>query len=76
MLETHLTKMANQIARNQALLGDPDLTAQRIADHLKRFWAPSMRTELAGVAARDESGQVSAVVKTALSLLEAGEEQT
>ena len=35
-----LVKMANQIAAN--LQFHPD-TAERLADHLQRFWAPSMR---------------------------------
>jgi len=65
--------MANQIARNQAQIGDPACTAERVADHLQRFWAPSMRADLAEAAVNDQAGQVNAVVKTALSLLEAGE---
>ena len=69
MSQAHLTKMANQIARNQAQIGDTACTAERVADHLQRFWAPSMREELAEAAANDEAGQVNAVVKTALSLL-------
>jgi hypothetical protein len=64
--------MANQIARNQALIGDPESTAERVADHLRRFWAPSMRAELSRTAAEDDAGQVNAVVKTALKLLDAG----
>jgi formate dehydrogenase subunit delta len=38
-----LVKMANQIARNFAFHED---AVDRIADHLKRFWAPSMREKL------------------------------
>ncbi len=37
----HLIDMANDIARNFSF--HPD-TAERVADHLARFWAPSMRT--------------------------------
>lgn len=36
----HLVQMANDIARNLAFYDDAD---ERIADHLQRFWAPSMR---------------------------------
>ena len=36
----HLVDMANDIARNFSF--HPD-TAERVADHLTRFWAPSMR---------------------------------
>ena len=36
----HLVKMANQIADNFSFHGDAE---KRTADHLRRFWAPSMR---------------------------------
>ena len=36
----HLIEMANDIARNLSF--NPD-APERIADHLSRFWAPSMR---------------------------------
>ena len=39
----HLIDMANDIARNFSF--HPD-TEDRIADHLTRFWAPSMRQQL------------------------------
>jgi formate dehydrogenase subunit delta len=39
-----LVKMANQIADNLAFHDD---SVERIADHLRRFWAPSMRQKLA-----------------------------
>lgn len=39
----HLVKMANQIAANFSFHDD---AAERIADHLRRFWAPSMRDRL------------------------------
>jgi formate dehydrogenase subunit delta len=39
-----LVKMANQIADNLCFHDD---AANRIADHLQRFWAPSMRQKLA-----------------------------
>jgi hypothetical protein len=38
-----LVKMANQIADN---FGFHDDTVARTADHLRRFWAPSMRDKL------------------------------
>ncbi len=43
-----LVKMANQIADNLSFHDDP---VDRIADHLRRFWAPSMRQRLAAHAA-------------------------
>jgi formate dehydrogenase subunit delta len=39
-----LVKMANQIADN---FGFHEDAAERLADHLKRFWAPSMLRSLA-----------------------------
>jgi formate dehydrogenase subunit delta len=38
-----LVKMANQIAANFVLHDD---AAERVADHLQRFWAPSMRQKI------------------------------
>lgn len=38
-----LVKMANQIADNFALHKN---AVDRLADHLQRFWAPSMRRDL------------------------------
>jgi formate dehydrogenase subunit delta len=39
----HLVKMANQIADNFSFHDD---AIERTADHLQRFWAPSMRRKL------------------------------
>ncbi len=38
-----LVKMANQIADNFSFYED---AVDRLADHLRRFWAPSMRQKL------------------------------
>lgn len=38
-----LVKMANQIAENLSFHED---AVDRLADHLQRFWAPSMRKNL------------------------------
>ena len=43
-----LVKMANQIADNFEVHDD---VVERTADHLRRFWAPSMRQKLAEHAA-------------------------
>lgn len=40
----HLVEMANQIAQNFSFHGD---RVARTADHIQRFWAPSMRKKLA-----------------------------
>ena len=48
-----LVKMANQIADNLSFHDD---AVDRIADHLQRFWAPSMRQKLAAHAAAGGTG--------------------
>lgn len=63
-----LVKMANQIARNFAFHDD---AADRTADHLRRFWAPSMRASLAEYVAGGGEG-VSAEVKQSLERLGSG----
>lgn len=44
----HLVKMANQIAASFRFHED---SVERVADHLRRFWAPSMKRQLAELAA-------------------------
>ncbi len=44
MAPSDLVRMANQIGANFAHLGD-ETAAAETADHLRRFWAPSMRQE-------------------------------
>lgn len=49
----HLVKMANQIAENLVFHDD---AVDRVADHLQRFWAPSMRQKIAEKEAAGDSG--------------------
>jgi len=46
----HLLSMANDIAANLSFQGD---AADKIADHINRFWAPRMRKLLIEYAAND-----------------------
>jgi formate dehydrogenase subunit delta len=46
----HLVSMANDIAANLSFQANAD---ERIADHIKRFWAPRMRSLLLEYAAND-----------------------
>jgi formate dehydrogenase subunit delta len=62
-----LVKMANQIARNFAFHDD---AVDRTADHLRRFWAPSMRDNLRDYVANGGEG-VCAEVKQSLQRLDA-----
>ena len=62
---THLVSMANDIAANLSFQGD---AADKIADHINRFWAPRMRKLLLEYAANDGK-DMSAAVMCALKLL-------
>ena len=68
--EKHLLKMAEQIAANLSAGVDAETAAERTADHLRRFWTPQMRSQLAACA---EEGAVEPgpTVVRALSLLSA-----
>lgn len=56
----HLVDMANDIARNFSF--HPDCEA-RIADHLKRFWAPSMRNKIAAHVAAGGTGLADSAIE-------------
>lgn len=56
----HLRQMANQIAANFAFHDDQ---VARIADHIQRFWAPSMRRLLAEHVEQGGEGLEQAVVE-------------
>lgn len=49
----NLIRMANQIADNLVFHDD---AAERTADHLRRFWAPSMRQQLLDYSAAGGDG--------------------
>ena len=61
----HLVKMANQIADNFSFHGDAE---ERTADHLRRFWAPSMIQQLAEYSSGGGSG-LQPVLQRALQQL-------
>jgi formate dehydrogenase subunit delta len=63
--EPSVIRMANDIARNQVHLPTADAAAL-IARHIRSFWDPRMRAELARLVAADPS-LVSPVVVEALS---------
>ena len=46
MIIDKLERMANQIAANFAYLSDSEQAALKVADHLQRFWDPTMRSEI------------------------------
>jgi formate dehydrogenase subunit delta len=49
----HLIKMMNQISDNMALTENDELAAARVADHIKRFWARSMKEKIISYASSD-----------------------
>ena len=61
----HLVDMANDIARNLSF--NPDCEA-RIADHLQRFWAPSMRRRIKEHVAAGGSGLADSAIEAIKSL--------
>ena len=63
-----LVKMANQIADNFEVHDD---AIERTSDHLRRFWAPSMRQKLAEHVADGGEGLKTAA-KAALQRLAGG----
>ncbi len=62
----HLVKMANDIARNLAAWGDEAVVAAKVADHLRRFWTPAMRAQLAATA-HDPDAPLLPAVRRALA---------
>ena len=62
MTETEqLVRMANQIADNFGFHDEPET---HVADHVQRFWAPSMRRKLVE-ASKQEGNGLSAVARRA-----------
>ncbi len=55
----HLVSMANDIAANLSFQGD---AAEKIADHINRFWAPRMRRLLLEHAAEGGQGLSDALL--------------
>jgi formate dehydrogenase subunit delta len=51
----HLIKMLNQIVDNLAQGDAGDVVAARVADHLRRFWSPSMKKTIANYVVEDGS---------------------
>ncbi|MCE8035339.1 MAG: formate dehydrogenase subunit delta [Halomonas sp.] len=61
-----LIHMANQIAANNAHYGDA--TVERVHNHLKKFWARSMKRQIVEYLQQDGS-QLSPLAREAVALL-------
>jgi formate dehydrogenase subunit delta len=51
----HLIKMLNQIAENLAQGDEEKVVSERVADHMRRFWSPSMKQSIAAYLEADGS---------------------
>ncbi|HEV8023936.1 MAG TPA: formate dehydrogenase subunit delta [Candidatus Nanopelagicales bacterium] len=67
--QQHLVKMANQIAANVPLRND---IPGQVANHIRTFWTPVMRTDLTAIA-REHPDALAAQVHDALDQLHAVE---
>ena len=67
MEATKLVQMANQIAQNFRTLPDDEAVAA-VTEHLRSFWAPSMRRALVDHA-KHSAAELVPVVQRALALL-------
>ncbi|HPE59081.1 MAG: formate dehydrogenase subunit delta [Thiothrix sp.] len=56
----HLIKMLNQIASNNLYQDNEEAAADRTADHVRRFWARSMKAEILACTAQDGSALLPA----------------
>lgn len=63
--QEHLVHMANQIARNFAIMGDVDAVAAT-ADHIASFWDPRMKAAIMA----DDTG-LDPIASAAIDLLRA-----
>ena len=61
----HLVDMANDITRNFSFQSD---TAARVADHMTRFWAPSMRSMIREHVASGGQGLADAAIEAVKQL--------
>ena len=50
-----LVKMAEDITNNMAYTDDQEIVANKIADHLNRFWDPRMKNAISEYAAQPTS---------------------
>ena len=62
----NLVVMANQIGAFFEAMPDRDEALEGISSHLRKFWAPRMREQLAGAVARGEALALSSIVIEAL----------
>ena len=62
----HLIKMLNQVTENLTQGDEDEVAAARVADHLKRFWAPGMKERIKSYA-EDSGEELSPVARLAVA---------
>lgn len=65
-----LIHMANQIADNNRHHGGDDAAADKVATHLRKFWARSMKRQIVDYATQDGS-QLTPIARLAVQRLDA-----
>ena len=66
-----LIKMANEIGDFFTGASDPQQAARDVANHLKRYWEPRMRTQMLAYYEQRQGAGLSDVAKSAVGLLHA-----
>jgi formate dehydrogenase subunit delta len=67
MEHAHLITMANRIGEFFAAQPDRDEALAGIADHIRKFWVPGMRTAILGVVGTEAGAGLSEIVVAALT---------
>ena len=65
---TNLVKMINQIAGNVFFKDNHEQAVDKVATHVQKFWAPSMREDLYAYEANDGAG-LSEIAREAVQKL-------
>lgn len=69
MKSEHLIGMANRIAAFFAAMPDHAEAVDGVATHLKKFWEPRMRRQLADILAGPDATHLHPLVREAAALL-------
>jgi formate dehydrogenase subunit delta len=67
-----LIKMANEIGEFFAGTAEPPEAARAVANHLRRYWEPRMRTQIIAYCAQRQGAGLSDLARSAVALLAAG----
>lgn len=70
MNTAQLVKMANQVGAFFEAMPDAAQGIAGVADHLRKFWEPRMRRELAAHVAAHGDGELKPIVRAALKAIE------